>query len=192
MKKVLHPGCGRKSVVGDHPLFPAAEWVETRLDIDPAVGPDVVASMLDMSIVPDASHDAVYTAHTLEHVFAHELPSALAEFRRILKPGGFVLSRVPNIQKAAAAIVAGRALAPLYDSPGGPVTPLDVLYGQAATVAKHGAYMIHRNGFTPMSLGEAMQAAGFVAIQVAPRGFDVMAIAYKDHRPTGSPRIAVG
>ena len=190
MKTVLHPGCGRKTIVGDYPLFPEGEWTETRVDIDPSVKPDIVASMMAMPVVPDASHDAIYTAHTLEHVFAHELPVALEEFRRVLKPGGFVLSRVPNIQKAAVAIAAGRALAPPYDSPGGPVTPLDILYGQAAAVAQHGIYMGHRNGFTPLLLGQAIQEAGFVAIQVATRGFDLMAMAYKDHRPAEGPRIA--
>lgn len=190
MKKVLHPGCGRKTVVGAHPLFPVDGWNETRVDIDPAADPDIVASMTAMAMVPDASHDAIYTAHTLEHVFAHELPLALAEFRRVMRPGGFLLAQVPNLQKAAAAIAAGRWNMPLYDSPGGPVAPMDMLYGHADVVARFGVHMGHRNGFTPATLGGAIRDAGFVAIQIASIGYDLLAMAFKDARPAGSPRIA--
>src|SRR3546814_7773305 len=107
-----------------HPLFAADRWGETRLDIDPAVAPDVVASMTAMPMVPEASHDAVFSSHNLEHLFPHELRAALAEFRRVLKPGGFVLAMVPDIQKAAAAIAAGQGHLPLYVSPSGPITQI--------------------------------------------------------------------
>ena len=65
-------------MVGRSNLFPPGKWVETRLDIDPSVKPDVVASMTDMSSVPDASCHAVYSSHNLEHLFPHELQQALA------------------------------------------------------------------------------------------------------------------
>jgi predicted SAM-dependent methyltransferase len=35
--------------------------------------------------------DALYSSHNIEHVFAHEVVPTLKEFRRVLKPDGFVV-----------------------------------------------------------------------------------------------------
>ena len=77
MKQLLHVGCGRKSALGQ-PLFPAAHWQETTLDIVPGLRPDIVASMTDMPMVPDDRFDAVFSSHNLEHLFPHELKKALS------------------------------------------------------------------------------------------------------------------
>jgi predicted SAM-dependent methyltransferase len=60
------------------------DWREIRLDIDPASPAcDILSSITDMASVPDASLDAAYSAHDLEHLFAHEVPVALRGVRRI-------------------------------------------------------------------------------------------------------------
>ena len=189
MKNVLHVGCGAKSVVGQIAVFAAGEWSETRLDIDPAAAPDIVASMTDMPAVPDESQDAVFSSHNLEHLFPHELRAALSEFRRVLRPGGFLLVLVPDIQKAAAAIAAGKAEAPLYISDSGPVTPMDVLYGHRPSIGAGQVHMAHRNGFVVVTLLAALERAGFVAVHAKRTDHDLVGMAYKDHRPAGSPRL---
>ena len=68
--------------------FNTPEWHELRLDIDPSVGPDVVGTMTDMAEVISESVDAIFSSHNLEHLEAHEVPVALQEFRRVLKPDG--------------------------------------------------------------------------------------------------------
>jgi ubiquinone/menaquinone biosynthesis C-methylase UbiE len=190
MKRVLHVGCGPQTVVGRHPVFRAGEWEETRLDIEPSVRPDIVASMTEMPMVADASHDAVFSSHNLEHLFPHELRLALSEFRRVLTPGGFLLVMVPDIQKAAAAIAAGDWRTALYESDSGPITPLDVLYGHRASIARGRSHMAHRNGFVIASLLAWLEAAGFKNAHAKRSAYDLIAMAYKDHRPADSPHLA--
>jgi len=54
--------------------------------------------MLDMAAVADASVDAIYSAHNIEHVYAHEVPQVLKEFLRVLKPEGFLVVTCPDLQ----------------------------------------------------------------------------------------------
>ena len=88
----LHVGCGSSNK--RHTPFANRSWHEIRLDINPEVQPDVVGTMTDMESVMDSSVDAVYSSHNIEHLYPHEVPIALAEFYRVLKPEGFVLLAV--------------------------------------------------------------------------------------------------
>ena len=83
-RRVLHAGCGHPDPRKLHARFRTAQWEEIRLDIDPATRPDIVADMRDMSVVETHSMDAVWSSHSLEHLHAHEVPTALAEFARVL------------------------------------------------------------------------------------------------------------
>ena len=74
LKVVLHVGCGRKNARKLHHVFHDGGWRELRLDIDPAVAPDIVASLTDMSAVEGASVDAIWSSHNLEHLPAHDVP----------------------------------------------------------------------------------------------------------------------
>jgi predicted SAM-dependent methyltransferase len=58
--------------------WPPRRRQELRLDIDASVAPDIVATMTDMSRVADASVDAVFSSHNIEHLDPHEVPVALA------------------------------------------------------------------------------------------------------------------
>src|SRR6185312_2442431 len=79
-KRILNAGSGHISARGVAPLFASPDWEEVRLDVDPAVGPTVIGSITDMkAIFPSESFDAVWSSHTLEHLFAHEVPIALGE-----------------------------------------------------------------------------------------------------------------
>lgn len=49
----------------------------------------------------DCVYDAIYSAHTLEHLPRNEAPAVLAEFRRILKPGGILRIVVPDLELMA-------------------------------------------------------------------------------------------
>lgn len=164
---LLHVGCG-PAAPGKLPpqVFAPGAWREIRLDIDPGVAPDILASITDMRAVADGSVDAVWSAHNLEHLAAHEVPRALAEFRRVLRPGGFALITVPDLQQVAALVAADRLAEPAYQSPAGPIAPLDMLYGHGAAIAAGNGFMAHRTGFTARSLEAALVAARFDAVQV--------------------------
>lgn len=166
-KVVLHVGCGPPDHTSLHEDFRGPEWHEVRLDVDPGVKPDVVASVTDMSPVPDASVDAVYSHHNIEHIFAHEVPRALAEFLRVLKPGGELRIATPDLQGVAQAIAAGRLEETLFRSPAGDISALDVVYGLRSDIEEGREYMAHRTGFTLRTLGRKLGQAGFAHVEVA-------------------------
>ena len=186
MNTFLHVGCGPNRKESTTPEFAGAGWQELRLDIDPDCQPDFVGSMTDMSAVADASVDAIYSAHSIEHLYAHEIPTALAEFVRVLKPEGYVVITCPDLQSVAALVAAGKLTDTIYDSPAGPVTPFDMLYGHRLQLAAGKTYMAHRSGFTMKALQDTLGAHGFPLVAARQRGepdFDLWAVASKSARP---------
>jgi len=83
--------------------------------------------MTDMSAVGDASVDAVWSSHSLEHLHRHQVVPALRECFRVLKPGGVLKLFVPDLQSVAALIAEDKLHQVLYQSPAGPITVDDVL-----------------------------------------------------------------
>ncbi|HEY0419934.1 MAG TPA: methyltransferase domain-containing protein [Acetobacteraceae bacterium] len=179
-REVLHVGCGVQAPGKLHEVFRGEEWQEVRLDIDPAVQPDVVASLTDMGAVAAGQADAVFSAHNLEHLYPHEVPLALREFRRLLKPNGFALITLPDLQSVAHLVAEGRLDQPAYMSPMGPIAPLDILFGYRPSMAEGNLFMAHHTGFTDRSLATALVEAGFgtVSVQRHPSAFCLWAIAF--------------
>ncbi|MBW4495247.1 MAG: tetratricopeptide repeat protein [Oscillatoria princeps RMCB-10] len=178
-KTVLHVGCGPYRRDSLHKTFRTEEWLEVRLDIDPSVKPDIIGTITDMSGVASEFADALYSSHNIEHVFNHEVPVALAEFYRVLKPGGFALITLPDIQKVAEYVAEGNLEDTLYVSPAGPIAAIDILYGLGEAIARGNHYMAHRTGFTAQSLAKKMQEAGFRDIEVRRENLDLWATGYK-------------
>jgi len=160
MKTVLHVGCGPQHILGSHG-FDADKWREVRLDVNPAAQPDIIGSMTDMAAVASGSMDAVYSAHNIEHLYPHEVPLALREFRRVLKPDGFALIICPDIQAVAELVAQGKLLDPAYQSPAGPIAPLDMMFGHRPSLAAGDLFMAHHTAFTLSSLIQACIDAGF-------------------------------
>ncbi len=165
-KSLLHVGCGPHDPQALPPQFRTPEWREIRLDIDPSVSPDVVASITDMSSVPSNSVDAVWSSHNLEHLYAHEVPLALREFWRVLKPGGLAWLTVPDLQEVARHVAQGNLDETLYVSPAGPICAIDVLFGHRGYIAGGNHFMAHGTGFTAKSLAQELRGAGFAAVNV--------------------------
>ena len=164
-KRVLHVGCGPLAAEKLHESFRGGDWIEVRLDINPGAHPDIVASITDMSAVSSGSFDALYSSHNLEHLAPHELPAALGEFFRVLKPAGFALITLPDLQQAAEYIAAGRAEETVFMTNKGPITPLDMLYGFRPFLAAN-PFMAHRFGYTAATLEKALRDAGFLHVCV--------------------------
>lgn len=181
MKNLLHVGCGTARKDSTTVAFNTPDWRETRLDIDPTVQPDVVASITDMSAIPSESMDAVYSSHNIEHLYPHEVPIALGEFYRVLKPDGYAVIRCPDLQAVCALVAQDKLLDPAYISPAGPIRPLDMLYGHAPSLASGQVHMAHHCGFTESLILELLWAAGFRAVltDVRPAAFDLWGIASK-------------
>ena len=160
MKTFLHVGCGPQDKTNIHG-FNNDNWKEIRFDIDKNVNPDIVGTLTDMKLVKTNSVDAIYSSHNIEHVFPHEVPIVLKEFHRVLKDDGMVVLKCPDLQSVCEAVVNDKLLEPLYESPAGPISPIDILYGHRPAIARGNEYMAHKGGFTYSVLNDAFIEAGF-------------------------------
>jgi SAM-dependent methyltransferase len=177
---VLHVGCGVYTPDKLHENFRRPDWREVRLDINPAVLPDIVASITDMRAVEDESFEALYSSHNLEHLHPHDVPLALSEFYRVLRPEGFLLLTLPDLRQAAEDIARGREEEPVLLTNRGPITPLDILYGFRPFLAAGNLHMAHNFAFTSATLEKALREAGFADISVTRDGqYNLWAVASK-------------
>lgn len=192
MPILLHVGCGPKRKDKTTKGFNTDTWQEIRLDIDPSVNPDVTGTMTDMSEVESNSVDAIFSSHNIEHLYAHEVPLALAEFHRVLKEDGFAVITCPDLQSICRLVAEGKLLEPAYTAPAGPITPLDILFGHRPQIARGNLFMAHRCGFTQKVLAGTLQASGFKMVATMARGrapfFDLFAVASKSERPEENMR----
>jgi SAM-dependent methyltransferase len=143
--------------------FATSDWEEVTLDIDEQVNPDIVEKLPDLSRVESDSFDAVYSSHCIEHLYPHEVPTAFMAFHRVLKSDGIVVVRCPDLQSLGERLASGDIDTPLYVSPAGPVSPLDMLYGFRPAMRNGNLFMAHRSGFTSRSLERVCAEAGFKA-----------------------------
>jgi len=182
-KKVLHVGCGTATIKNMPKGFNDGTWQEIRYDIAELANPDILGSMQDMSAVDTGSMDALYSSHNIEHVFAHEVVPVLKEFRRSLTDEGFCIITCPDIEMVCKQVVKRGSLTdPLYDSPSGPITPLDIMYGHIDSIANGYDFMAHKTGFSPRLLLKNLEAAGFEQIygQQRASNLDMWFIAFKN------------
>jgi hypothetical protein len=181
MKIFLHVGCGPKHQNQTTAGFNSHEWLEKRLDIDPAALPDVVGAMTDMSEVATGSMQAVFSSHNIEHLYPHEVPLALAEFIRVLSDDGFAVITCPDLQSVCKLVAEDQLTEPAYTSSAGPIAPIDILYGHRPPMAQGNLYMSHRCGFTKKVLIATLRSAGFqsIAAMARPNCFDLWALASK-------------
>ncbi len=157
-----------------------AGWREIRVDVNPAFRPDLEASITDLSALPDGSIDAIWAAHCVEHLYAHEVPTALAEFHRVLNDTGFACIIVPDLQAIGEWLATDRLHETIYDSPAGPVSAHDMLWGFGAAIERGQIAMAHRCGFTPTVFLERLKAANFGEIALRRRSnLELAAIALK-------------
>jgi tetratricopeptide (TPR) repeat protein len=178
-KHVLHVGCGGYNPKSLNERYKNEEWKEIRLDINKDVRPDILASLTDMSAVESNSVDAVWSSHNVEHLYAHDVPIALGEFLRVLKPGGHALITLPDLQQIAEYIIEDRLDEVIYESPIGPITGVDFIFGHGESIAKGNHYMQHLTGFTATSLKNCLEKAGFVRLNAWFTPFNLWVEAFK-------------
>jgi SAM-dependent methyltransferase len=164
-------------------------------DIDQIViGPEAVqragddqalgnADLLRSEFGPVESVDAVFSSHNIEHLYPFEVPIALKEFLRVLKPDGFVVITCPDLRSICQLVADDKLDDVAYQSPSGPITPLDVLYGHGPSLERGDHYMAHRSGFTQRTITQSLRGAGFSGVATMSRGrpphFDLWALATK-------------
>jgi predicted SAM-dependent methyltransferase len=181
-RRILNAGSGPQAARRMAPLFLTDEWEEVRLDIDPNVQPTVVGSITAMqSLFEPGSFDAVWSSHTLEHLFAHEVAGALSQFKRVLRADGFALIFCPDLESVAQQLLQHGADHIAYVSQAGPITALDMLYGHVASISRGRHYMAHNTGFTADRLGNLLLEAGFSTVNVRrDEHFEICALAFAE------------
>jgi predicted SAM-dependent methyltransferase len=177
-KQVLNCGSGPRSIRKLDAIFDPAAWQEIRIDLDPRVEPDFVGSMTNMRGHFQAkTFDAIWSSHSLEHLHTHEIPNALAEFRRILREDGFALISCPDLEMVMTLFLERGPNFIAYHSAVGPVTPLDMMFGHTRSIASGNLHMAHHSGLTAELLGELLLQAGFAEAITKRQNFDLWALA---------------
>lgn len=156
--RILHSGCG-----GEHlpPQYSDMGAEEIRLDANPDVKPDIVASIDDLGDI--GPFDGIHCSHCLEHLQWDHAHKALSEFYRVLRVGGFVYIQVPNIEDVKPTEEV------LYEVNGLKISGIDILYG-CRVFSRDNPWMLHRSGWVPETLAKALADAGFQHIRVMAEG----------------------
>lgn len=179
-KMVLNVGGGSKSTP-----IPAhfAQWQHDLLDIDPRGAPDIVCDARELEKLPGGIYDAVYCSHNLEHYYRHHGLAVVRGFHHILNETGFAEIRVPDIAQVIAAVLEQQLELDdvLYQSPAGPITAHDVIYGLQTEIESSGQdFYAHKTGFTPKSLTQILVDGGFFKIFISTSQYlAVHALAFK-------------
>lgn len=98
MHRRLNVGCGPSPVAG---------WLNA--DRTPAPGVDVVGDLCAGLPLPPDAFDAIVAMHVLQDIAWLDLPAALAEIRRLLRPGGVLRLGLPDLDRAIDAYRRGDA-----------------------------------------------------------------------------------
>ena len=179
MKKFLHVGPGGKDKSQSSHVYKLDEWEEVRLDVNKDTSPHILGSMTDLSMIKDGDFRGICSSHNLEHIFAHEVEKTLLGFERILDSEGELFIEVPDLMVCAEAIIKGNFNKTLYESPAGPITPMDMIYGHTKHIAAGNHYMAHKIGFTADILLATLKACGFKSVVVLRSDYSLHCVAKK-------------
>ena len=181
MRVVLNVGGGTKGIA-----IPAHYngWSHLLLDVDSRGAPDILCDARTLSSLAPEQFDAVYCSHNLEHYYAHEALEVVRGFRHVLKVDGFAEIAVPDLDCVMRYAISQRLGLDdvLYQSPAGPISVIDVIYGYRREIEQSGRdFYAHKTGFSPASLRTALERSGFEFVFVLPRpqAFEIRALAFK-------------
>lgn len=181
MKKVLNVG-GNSKLIPLPPFYNG--WNHALLDIDPKCNPDVVCDARELSSsLRSSDYDSVYCSHNLEHYYRHDVIKVLFGICHVLKADGFAYIRVPDMGDLMQTVIQkGLDIDDfLYQSPAGPITVSDVIYGYGVEIERSGNdFYAHKTGFTQKSLTVCLQKAGFPFIYTCVGNLEITAIAFKN------------
>jgi predicted SAM-dependent methyltransferase len=128
-------------------------WINFNVQPGPTV--DLVGTCTRMSEIAGASVAEIYASHVLEHLsYVDELHQALAEFHRVLVPGGTLMASVPDFHLLCRLFLAdGLATQQRFEIMrmifGGQMDPHD----------------LHKVGLTHEFLDSYLRHAGFVSVE---------------------------
>ena len=154
----LHLGCGKKLWEG---------W----LNLDGITGTDI----RKLPFANDYADRAV-SIHVIEHFYLWEIPPLLAEWKRVLKPGGKLILELPCMDKVLHYMSECLRLK----------APMDIQMTWYALYGDPGhrrVEMMHKWGYTKTMIVEELQQAGFVDVKIEKPRYHV---AIRDMRVTAT------
>jgi hypothetical protein len=176
--KILNAGCGYTHI-------PFLDVIETRLDIDKKVKPDIVLDLRKLKKLSKSVYDGVWMSHVLEHFYEHELTEIIGGIRHVLKKNGVLIAMVPDL-KALFNEVVSKSMSIndiIYVSSMGPVRPRDMLYGFQPQVATGNSFYCHKTGFDAKAMQDCLVSNGFKKVYIGEENLQINAIACKSILP---------
>lgn len=193
MCSVLNVGGGNKGIrIPEH----FKDWQHLLLDIAPGGDVDLVMDARKLANISEGQFDAIYCSHNLEHYYKHDVAVVLAGFFHVLKPQGFAEIHVPNMRSVLKHFAETDMDIDdvLYESPMGPISVHDVIYGLGKQIESSGVdFYAHKTGFTETTLMSALKRAGFPMIWIGESTdkFSLSALAFKQ-APTPAQSSLLG
>lgn len=138
-----------------------------NVDFQDFHGPDLVADVRRLGLLPSAYYDEVIAQDVLEHLPRTDIRATLVEWGRLLAPGGRLVLRVPDVL-GLAKLLAARQTIEEQD------VLLQCLFGTQAYTGD-----FHSFGFTELALRHYLAEAGFTVAELEHRDewlFDAVAI----------------
>jgi SAM-dependent methyltransferase len=154
----LNLGCGDKILLGYVNVDVAHERAGKQ--------PDVICDVRNLEKFENNYADEILAVHVVEHFWRWEVESILKEWVRVLKPGGKMILECPNLKTACEEFLRNPEMAAL-PGPEGQRT-MWVFYGDPRWTDP---LMVHRWGYTPLSLAQIMHLAGLVELKQEPAQF---------------------
>jgi len=152
----LHLGCGKRHLPG---------FVHIDLSEFPHI--DYRSSIDKLPMFANDAADLIYCSHAFEYFDRLQAPEVLAEWRRVLKPGGLLRLAVPDFD----------ALVSVFRETGDLERILGPLYGRTEIQAPDGGRVLyHRTAYDFASLEKLCLQAGFRSL----RRYDWRQTVHKD------------
>jgi len=165
----LNLGCGPRPIHPQHAPYANSGWTLCDKYVNEPGIEKVDA--LDLEGYETDSVDEIYHSHLMEHLSYEETLAALAEWRRVLKPGGRLTINVPDMEYAAIQLLdmlghnvnnldhpTGIIKSKVFDTPH---KMMEIIYGNQDHEGE-----FHKSGYTTTSIAQLLKDNGFTDVVV--------------------------